>query len=301
MGVLHRLAFGAALGLAGALLPALVAGADPTLWVCMRTEGATGEQADCPAPSLNEVNRFYNSTWEPNGVEIAIAHDSVSATWSVLTGDSSIYAKYGGVVSTGFSNDNNNVSARLDADDFVITGPAGPVAFTLNVVVNGAIHASTNDAQGFQPRAGLNISGNIIPPTGEPCAMTIAGGNVDATSSSGYGVYAAHIGGPAVFTSTPCQVDTGVPFRILIDLGVSASLTGTLPMSGAEGSASARFSASFPSAGPVFNLPVGYSATSLTAEVEDNGYVPEPEAPALAAIALLALAILPRRPTAVST
>ncbi len=60
-------------------------------------------------------------------------------------------------MASGLVNDNNNVSARLDADDFVITGPPGPVAFTLSVFVNGAIHASTNDAQHFQPRAGLNV------------------------------------------------------------------------------------------------------------------------------------------------
>ncbi len=125
--------------------------------------------------------------------------------------------------------------------------------------------------------------------------MTIAGGNVDATSSSRYGVYAAEIGGPAAFTSNTCRIDTGVPFRIRIDVGVHASLTASLPMSGAVGSASCRFSASLPSTGPVFNLPVDYTATSPTAPVEDNGYVPEPELPLLSVVAVLMLAVVRRR------
>jgi hypothetical protein len=226
----------------------------------------------------------------------------VSATWSVLTGESSIYAKYGAAVGSGFVNDHNSVSAILDADDFVITGPPGPVTFKLNVAVNGAVHASSNDSLRFSPSAGSNITGIIfktlvIPAEPEDtCPMTIGGGNANASGSSGYGVYASHFGGPALFTSAPCTLNANEPFRIRLDLGASASLITqfpyNLPMPGAEGSASARFSASFPSAGPVFNLPVVYTATSLTAQVEDNGYVPEPEAPALAAVALLALAIL---------
>jgi hypothetical protein len=243
----HRFLCAIAVALAATSYPNLDARAAPTLWVCMATEGESGEQSDCPAPGPNEIFRFFNSSWDDLGPDQAIAHDSVSATWSVLTGESSIYARYGAAVGSGFVNDHNSVSARLDADDFVITG----IIFKTLVVP-----AEPDDT----------------------CPMTIGGGNADASGSSGYGVYASHFGGPALFTSDPCTLNANEPFRIRLDLGASASLITqfpyNLPLPGAEGSASARFSASFPSAGPVFNLPVGYTATSLIAQVEDNGYVP---------------------------
>jgi hypothetical protein len=138
--------------------------------------------------------------------------------------------------------------------------------------------------------------------------MTIAGGNANATGTTGYGVWASHVGGPGLFTSNPCHVDVGDPFRILIDLSAGASLITPfafdLPMPGAEGSASARAAASFPANGPVFELPVGYTASSAAAQVVSNGYVPEPGPGAGAGVAcagLLAVRTRLRRQTSRST
>jgi hypothetical protein len=264
----------------------------------MRTEGETGEQADCPAPSLDAVFRFYDSTWQPLGPDVAIVHDAVAASWSVLSAEASVYARYGADASTGFVNDNNHGSARLDADDFVITGPPGPVSFRLHVYVNGSLHAGSNDSQRFASSAGVNVSGNVIKQDTSNCPLTIAGGTANYAGTAGYGVWAEHVGGHALFTSDPCTVNAGEAFRVLIDASAGASLVTPyaydLPLAGAEGSASARVVAALPANGPVFELPVGYTAYSATARVEDNGYVPEPEGAPLASVACATLLVLGR-------
>ena len=298
----HR-AFGTALAVALAGTAPIAARAVPTLSICMHTEGESGEQSDCPAPSLDAAFRFYNSTWQPSGPQLAIVHDAVSATWSVLSAEASVYAKYGASVSSGFTNDNNRGNTRLDADDFVITGPAGPVSFRLHVYVNGHVHSSSTDYQRFTASAAVNVTGNIIKANTSHCSLTIAGGTANSAGTQGYGVWAADVGGPALFTSDPCTVNTGEAFRILIDVSASASLVTILPYDlpspGAQGSASARVTAGFPAYGPVFELPVGYTAYSAAAEVEDNGYVPEPAAASLSSSACAALLALHRRRTAI--
>src|SRR5215471_1661730 len=116
-----------------------------TLSVCLRTEAETGENSDCPDASPDAVSRSLVSTWQPPGPTTATVSDAVSADWSVLQGRASVYARYDDDAVAGFANDFNGGTATLDANDFLITGPPGPVLFTLNVFVDGAVHASSTD------------------------------------------------------------------------------------------------------------------------------------------------------------
>jgi hypothetical protein len=284
-----------------ALAPA-VAQSVPNLSICFSTETESGEHTDCPDPSADPVFRFVDSTWQPPGPTTATVTGAVSAAWSVLEGSASVFARYDHDADTGFSNDFNSSTAILDATDFVVTGPPGPVTFTLNVFVDGAAVATSTDPARFPSTAGVDIEGMIFQ-TGQPnCTLEIGGGDISSASTpGGFGVYADHIGGSALFTSDPCTVETGAPVRILLSLSAGVSLTtpfaDDLPHAGAEGNASVRFVAGFPTNGPVMNLPQGYTASSVSALVVENGYVPEPGALATSASALAALAhVSVRRP-----
>lgn len=94
--------------------------------------------------------------------------------------------------------------------------------------------------------------------------------------------------------SLPFSVGVGLPFEVDVSLSFDARVL-TSGFDHYFGSASADFgdTLSFPSSGPVFNLPEGLTASSAEASIVDNQAAPVPEPSALGT--LLAATILLRR------
>lgn len=103
------------------------------------------------------------------------------------------------------------------------------------------------------------------------------------------------LGANSPYTTTSFVVPVDEEFSVFLDLAVDAR-AGMEGETWGDGSvrAAAAFAntLSFPSDGPVFNLPEGFTASSEEAMIVDNRFVPEPSATAGSAAALAAVAAL---------
>ena len=175
---------------------------------------------------------------------------------------------------TGAGGTNNADSeADMTLDDVVISGPAGTLTTSYTVHLSGALDAF-NDSQATSRASAtvvLNLfgNGNLL-------------NNSLATKNSGepqIGVdLLKNFTGNDNLTSAPFTVTANLPFTVRIQLEVGAQST---QGSGDTGSISAHAHFSdtltFRTDGPVFNLPAGYTANSLSANIINNLFIPAPE------------------------
>jgi hypothetical protein len=221
---------------------------------------------------------------------------------------------------------NTNFGARGTAsarfEDFVISGQTGPITTSFNLFLEGTVGALTAG-----PLAGsisqataaviveTRVNGLLI--TADPffqdrVSVLVRDGVVEERNTGMLRNWSADPGehGSLSFTTPSFTVDAGEPFQLELSL-IAAGGAFEFMRFGAvtEGFADFDSTLAFPSAGPVFNLPGGYTANSADARILGNQFVgggavavPEPGSIVLLLAAATALGTwrrpLQRRPRA---
>jgi hypothetical protein len=187
-----------------------------------------------------------------------------------------------------------------------VSGPVGTtVSTSLNMELTGgflfgsaADPGSTAAVASVQAAVWVYINGVVV---GSGSHYEYADTRFAPYRSTG-GMLAAWGSSNPLITTPNFDVQSGVPFDVQIRLSTFAeALVSSSVGSGGTAEANTDFSHtfSFTTSGPVFNLPLGYSANSADANIVNNqvAAVPEPSSFALAAAAMsLAVATRARRP-----
>lgn len=185
-------------------------------------------------------------------------------------------------------------SATAIFSDMVVSGPVGgAVTTSLNMELSGNFlfgSASDPGARAIgevQAAVFIYINGAFI-----------GGGGDYERQDSVFGPFSNHSGmlatwgpGNPIFLTPDFQVQSGVPFDVQIQLSTFADAIVTSGNStGGTAEANSDFSHTFffASSGPVFNLPIGFTANSADAHIVANqvSAVPVPSSLALAAGAM---------------
>ena len=192
-------------------------------------------------------------------------------------------------------------SSASVSTDFMITGPAGLVTTSLNLVLHGSMGGGISDDESTrQIEMHVNVAGYAF--AGVIAEMV--------RPPNGISYYkAGNLVIPGTTCATPCHVPTQeVTLQANTQYAFSMQLiTSTGGGTGdSSGWANAHDTLYFPLDGPVFNLPDGYSAVIYGLSVEGNrvagldtgdggGQVPEPATSAMAGGGLALAALLRRR------
>ena len=185
-------------------------------------------------------------------------------------------------------NASGNASAFFILDDVIITGPVGvtSVNATMNIDVDGVmpviVTQNSGPAASFALR--MQLPGNVT--TGAIDINGVAG----TTTSTGL---LAGFDGPTVsghITSGVGTFSTTGPNTVKIDINAGAVAGASGGILGEFSEAQSNFfnTVHFPTSGPVFNLPAGFTANSVCGLIVNNqwaGAVPEPSTGVLAIVA----------------
>jgi PEP-CTERM motif len=173
-------------------------------------------------------------------------------------------------------------TAQFLFDDLYITGPAGPesITATMNVRVDGEMLAEGESYAGIA-RLNLRLGSNDVD-SSYLYSSTISGGNGLLAGQSGPSIHDT-----VSFTST---LSTTQPnhFGVLLTTDAAAGA-----YSGGYATSDFFDTVHLVSGGPVFDLPAGYTANSVSANIVDNqwmGVVPEPSSCLLGLIAAAGMA-----------
>lgn len=219
---------------------------------------------------------------------------AVGAEFQTVASAATAIANSSGLSATGRGKSLNSegaVSGRGVAaatfDDFVISGPPGPVTTSFNMVLSGDLGVLTLAPGGdrlTQATAAVivqvAINGQIV--TGDAFfqdryRLFSVNGVYDAPQATGMLASWNPVSG--VITTPAFTVDAGVPFSLKIELtatGGGNAFAVVEPNLFAEGYSSFGSTLTF-AAGPVFNLSAGYTVNSPSAGVSANEFtVPEP-------------------------
>jgi len=202
---------------------------------------------------------------------------------------------------------NVSSSARFIVDDLVLSGPAGTVSGTLQLHLSGGASANAvllgATSSAGRASASVSIGGAISGPSfnssflGSMSVVDDTSGGPQTTTS---GILAS---GPGLISIPLNNVPVGVP--LMLDLHLSthahAIVFGT-GFSGWDNVAATGYSSffdtlTFNTNGPVFLLPDGYTADSLSAEIHDNVFVPEASSFTLLSLGGATLLCIARRRT----
>jgi hypothetical protein len=182
-------------------------------------------------------------------------------------------------------------TAFADFSDVVVTGPVGttiPTSLNMNLT-GGLLYGASADAGSVgvadtQAVISVYINGTFVG----------AGGlqqNVDSRfgpSIHDTGMLAAWSSGNTGIVTPSFTVQSGVPFEVKLTLLADANVEvnfGTGAGGTAEANTDFSHTLSFALDGPVFNLPVGYTASSTDAHIVNNQLVSVPEPSSLALMA----------------
>lgn len=180
---------------------------------------------------------------------------------------------------------NANVHTTLNVTDLVFSGPSAAIPVSLNLLFSSAVNASALGGS----VASYGASGFSISLNG---ASTFSGefaGNFHIYNSqapSGNGLLSGYAGGLASLESGIWAAPTGTPLTLSISLYGNASAQGLYDTSA---SSDATATLALPTGGPLFNLPVGFTADSPSLQLANNVYAPVPEPGHYAALAGLGL------------
>lgn len=203
-----------------------------------------------------------------------------------------------------------DASAAFRLDDVIISGPAGgSIQTSLNMNLSGGLNVSSFAQLAFgngaeaQAFASVSVFALVA---GNPFSGTQSISSlwqVETQSGDGStfedGMLAGYTGGPAGLTTPLMMLPVGTPFVLQLGLSTSADTDSRNSIVGSrrQADASSLFDStlSFPLFGPVFNLPDGYTANSLSGLIVDNRWlgladpspVPEPSSLALLLAGLL--------------
>ena len=184
-----------------------------------------------------------------------------------------------------------NAGASISGYNVVLSGPSGESTMTsLNLTFDG--FAGVSATPGYDAGLGsasVNIGTTLTGPNGAATDSGALTGNWAVTTGSG--LLSEWPGFPLAITTSSLLVNAGDIVTIGLSLGgqASCSTQGFLNSLCPAFFNVSRFS--FPAAGPVFDLPVGWTANSFDGTIVNNFFViPEPSAALLLLGGLLGLA-----------
>lgn len=210
--------------------------------------------------------------------------------------------------------------------DLLFTGPQSTVSGSLNLVLSGQLGAAIGPTFGSPPLliegsvlSSVNVSGELAKTAGGIQVFTTFGGKVQETAvvnqdgststtlTSSGALQGAQSGSISdVLAVNFFNVPIGIPLELELSLDAlvqaGGNLAGSSPLATAEVSAFSQFSDTFgfPTSGPVFNLPTGFTANSTDGQIINNQFVgatpvPEPGTLVLFASCLLGLGLMRRK------
>jgi hypothetical protein len=186
-------------------------------------------------------------------------------------------------------------SASFNLDDVFITGPAGVPAVnaSVNFHFSGILSAGGSSNGSADASVQINIQ---LPGQSDAGSALVRSTGLDSQSG---GLLAGQTGPTiaASLTTGTATFSTTAPNTIAISLVASgeSGFNGGSPGDFSEGQANFYDTLNFSTSGPVFNLPDGFTANSLSGQIINNQFVGLPE-PALATLLTpLALGITRRR------
>jgi hypothetical protein len=198
----------------------------------------------------------------------------------------------------GFYAPNWTVGARAIASgtyQMVVSGPAGAVSTSLNMILDGLTSATGTPAGGntglissSSLQVVFKVNGGAPVAWGDESLSSTLGG-APVRSADGMLTNWYPMGGQ--ITTQPFTVQANVPFLLEIQIQADASGRGSfasqVPWT-AEADSDFGNTLTFSTSGPVFNLTSGYTADSADAGIANNTYTaPEPTSLALAAMSML--------------
>lgn len=187
----------------------------------------------------------------------------------------------------------NVIVSRFSIDDLVFSGPGSSVTTSVNIRVDGTFELSDDELAGARLKVAVGLFGEIFQGI-FPFGNTGIGGDPAGPN----GLFTGVPSGLSIhgdFTTPVKTVPTGQPgpFEVALQLDLRAGN----PPDGGEAFAAGDFShtVSLPFTGPVFDLPLGFTANAPSVLIVDNLWtgapqaVPEPGAWALLGSGLAAL------------
>ena len=187
--------------------------------------------------------------------------------------NSTVFSSYspGGTPGQFFDRVDPGASAAMTLDDVIISGPAGTISTSYRIHLSGSLQASKQAQAEFSlGSAGVGIqllgNGNLL---NDNSAIKYSG-----QPQIGSGLLTNFTGSDDL-NSDPFSVMANQAFAITIRLLAFANSTLDATDTGAV-SAAANFSntLTFVTNGPVFVLPVGYTANSISGNISNNQFVP---------------------------
>ncbi len=258
---------------------------------------------------------IFQSNGIPNGISGSSPVDTLQESGVVLHVNGSSYtgraAADQGIlrarIAVAFSNTNESLYDTMFSrtgfglDDLFITGPGGGPAVvqaTMHVRVDGQM-----SAVGFNSGAGADLRLSLIAGGG------YGGGGVSATldghydESVGYGPHTSGLfageSGYSIHDTFSVTATLHTTFANGVEVNFAAA-AGSSNAGGGTASSDFFDTVHFPTAGPVFDLPEGYTANSVSGNIVDNHWVgvPEPTSAVLGLFAAAGMAVLAirRRP-----
>jgi hypothetical protein len=181
-------------------------------------------------------------------------------------------------------------SAVATYENIVVTGPPGPVQASLHLDLRGDLSAGAVAGTGAFAIVTVFVKVNGVVIVGSDDFVSYDAVGDDPVVVAAVGALTDWRPPAGIITTPAFNVQAGEPFSLELQLDTRAGAGGE------PASANAAFgnTLSFPTKGPVFDVPGGYTVDGPDAGIEDNRFVPEPAMPVLTAVALLAQ-LRPRR------
>ncbi len=240
------------------------------------------------------ASTFEAGVIDANCVAVIFGPSPASDSWTNTTNgtgfsSASAFADGGQLGGETFASSLGNTSAfnfaaacfkaRMVIDDIIISGPGTDVLTQISAHISGTIDTSTGSASGL----GVAQLG----------ALTIGGSALSATAvyNSGSVGGGGSVNADTTLTTTSFTAPVGQPFAVRMDFEseITASDNAGPPD---PVTLTSQFEMSFPTSGPVFILPAGYTANSSDGNIVDNQFVGPPPVPALDTPAAASLMLL---------
>ena len=196
----------------------------------------------------------------------------------------------------------NSVVATVTLDDVIISAPPSVTSVTTNISMH--LDGNLNSSSTFSGGSNGVFASASVDTLLSVNNKAVGSGTFSSSSSQGNfattsgGGWLTNFNGNATLTSANFVVPANTPFTVSFTLNVASIAGMNQDNSGlAESSANFGSTMSFVTNQPVFSLPAGYTANSVSGGIVANQYVqtPEPTSATLAAIALVIVAARRRR------
>ena len=207
--------------------------------------------------------------------ELGAAHLEADAFFSIPT------------PSGDFDRYDANGQTKITIDDLILTGPTAQVTTKINFLVEGTLHASSEvymAGTGTNVGASATFGATVQVGNGTDYPTVIGNGTYNLESNgdspatgSGNGLF-ANFTGHNVVTTDSVTLPVGTPITLIITASLLANAGADGDSAGsAESEANFGNTFSFATDEPVFDLPDGYTANSLSAAIFANEYVGDDE------------------------